>query len=281
MRIRIRPKSSIEEYHANKKNKFLIRIRKKSDVIRRQQISSQREKEAQAIKQAHLENGNGKVNRAGNKRGLYRQDMSPEDLSEDMKKRRAMRRFYNKQMPVPQCNGCAFAAQCPQFKAGYECAFLPFLNSHKVESVDDLIIYMREMIGAGVRRTHWALTAETLSGGTPSFETTEQMAMLFNQLKELYQIATKQDTEIEIEGDASIIGQLFGGLGQLVEDTKLAHAKPINVKPVIRETAPLLMDKEAVPADMDVGLFQEFSKNEVLRRHTGKENPVVTVTEAK
>src|SRR5690606_22368186 len=84
------------------------------------------------------------VNAAGDKRGLHQRENPPS--SEHMKKIRAMRKFYGKQMPVPVCNSCAFSTNCPQFKPNYECAFTPFLHSHSVRSTDDLIEGMENIV---------------------------------------------------------------------------------------------------------------------------------------
>lgn len=173
-----------------------------------------------------------KLNHAGNLRGMHNA-LNPPD-SESMKRIRAMRRFYNKQMPVLQCNGCAFAAGCPQFKAGYECAFLPFLNSHRIDTPQDLINYMKEMAGVSMRRSHLMTLAETLSGATPSLETTEALNIAFEQLSNLHTKLTEGDAEVSVETeDGGILGNLFGGLNNLIDRTRQAQQNPIDVPPVV------------------------------------------------
>lgn len=159
------------------------------------------------------------VARDGTLKGLHNRDNPPS--SEHMRKIRAMRRFYGKQMPVPQCSTCAFSANCPQFKAGHECAFKPFLQSHKVDSVSDLMFYMKELLGANMQRLHLATIFERLTGGTPSSELSESYAMLFQQLQQLHTLETEQGPELSVTtDDKSIIAKLFGGTNKLVAATE-------------------------------------------------------------
>lgn len=170
-----------------------------------------------------------KVNVSGNMRGM---NSAITQTSEHTRKIRAMRKFYNKQMPSLQCNGCSFASSCSQFKAGYECAFLPFLNSHKVETTEDLLHYMKELLAANMRRTHLTMIMETLSGGMPSLETSEALNLAYAQLANLHTKMTESETSsLEIEtDDSSIVGRLFGGLDNLLNETKDAANNPIDVQ---------------------------------------------------
>lgn len=159
------------------------------------------------------------VNRSGTQIGLHNRANPPS--SEHMRKVRAMRRFYGKQMPVPQCSTCAFSANCPQFKAGHECAFKPFLQSHSVDSLADLMFYMKELLGANMQRLHLATIFERLTGGTPSAELSESYAMLFQQLTQLHEMESSKGAEISVStDDESIISKLFGGMGKLVRATE-------------------------------------------------------------
>jgi hypothetical protein len=289
VKIRLRARGpisdSISDFQATKRRKLIIKLHSKSDKERKLQLK------AEAIARLPDKYSNGKekslvLNSSGNKRGLHMRKEEPEEASKRMKKIRAMRRFYNKQMPVLQCNGCAYSAQCPQYRAGYECAFLPMLNAHKIDSIPDLIHYMRELVGANMRRTHLGLTMETMSGGKPSLENSEALQMAFMQLKELHQIATKHDAEVEIEtDDSSIIGQIFGDLKNLIQDTREANDEPINVAPVEKQLASAdvlaLTDKEDHSADVNTELLREFSRDQILsrtRKKSGSESPVIEVT---
>ncbi len=173
------------------------------------------------------------LNKVGDRRGINIRENPPS--SEHMKKVRAMRKFYNKKMPELQCSNCSFASQCPQFRSGYVCAFQPFLKSHKIESTEDLIFYMKELLSSTMRRTQLTLLMETLTGAAPSLEVSEALTLAFNNLKQFHELVTTQDS-ISVELDdpnGSLIGRLFGGLQNLVEDTKEAGSKPIDVQAIV------------------------------------------------
>jgi hypothetical protein len=154
--------------------------------------------------------------------------------SERMRKIRAMRKIYNKQMPTLACNSCAYASSCPQFKAGYECAFNPFLNSHKVETPEDLMNYMQDLVAANFRRAQQATIMETLSGGAPSLELTESLAMLFNMTRDLHDKMSEEGTSVTVETeDDSIIRRLFGSSENLLGETRKALKEPIEVSAVV------------------------------------------------
>ena len=137
--------------------------------------------------------------------------------SEHMSKIRQMRKVYNKQMPKLACNNCSFQGSCPKFRAGYECAFIPFLQSHEVKNEKDLMAELKNVVTANVQRMHLAATFETLGGGSPSMEVTEQMNGVFNQMKELYTLMMDtEESETELSNEETIVGQLFGDLSSLV-----------------------------------------------------------------
>ena len=221
-------------------------------------------------------------NRLGNRSGMHNRENPPS--SEHMSKIRAMRKIYNKQMPVLQCSGCAYSQQCPQFKAGYECAYLPFLNSHDIKNEDDLLDEMKNMATVSVRRAHLQTIMETLTGTAPSLEVSESHAMAFSQLKMLSETMTemgKTSLEIEAEG-GSVISKIFGDLGSLIEDTAQQRLNPILVEP------PLTIDiahGEASNEDVVQELVHAHTRDELA--HVGKvqrdsrQMPVVAMGELK
>ena len=228
MKLNIKNSSGAIPIDLKKSEREATVLSRLSQKIRRKELSSVNEVKALSRKDpAPLAAGprtTVKVNISGNLRGMHNhQD------SERMRRIRGMRKFYNKAMPVLQCASCAFQSSCPQYKAGYECAFLPFLDSHSVESEKDLISYLKELVGANMRRTHFTLMAETLQGGAPSLETSEALNLAFTQVKSLHELMS-ESTDVTVEtDDSSIIGKLFGGLDKLMGATKEAMMHPIDV----------------------------------------------------
>lgn len=198
------------------------------------------------------------LSRSGGLAGMHSRANPPD--SGHMKKIRAMRKFYNRQMPALQCSGCAFASSCPQFKAGYECAFLPYLNSHSIGSEQDLIESMKNLTEANVRRAHLQTLMETLQGGMPTLEVSESLSLAFNQLRDLHErieASSKATVSIESE-DESIIAKLFGNMDNLLGSTKEAREHPIDV-PLMR----LPEKAESIDSETNLDLIREHSKDEL------------------
>lgn len=134
------------------------------------------------------------------------------------------RKMHGRHLPVLACSRCSISSNCPKFKAGYECAYLPYLNSHKVESTDDLLKYMKLMVGNSMKRAQMMSIVESASGGMPSLETSEALDTAFRQLKELHGVMKAEipDDTLEIEADSSIVGSLFGGMKmkRVMDDTE-------------------------------------------------------------
>lgn len=171
---------------------------------------------------------------------------------EETAKKWKARAFFGRHLAILQCNNCSMSRVCPKFKAGYECAFLPFLNSHRVETATDLVRYMKQMVENSMRRAQLISMVEAASGGMPSIEASESLDTAFRQLKELHSVVTeKVDEEIEMEGDATVVGQIFGGMKakRLLDDTiEMKRNDPLL-------NLPLVPDTEQLPGhvkDMDV-----------------------------
>lgn len=185
-----------------------------------------------------------KLNIKGNRRGMH-----AAGDTDEARRRQAMRKLWNAKMPVMHCNNCAFSQQCPQYKAGYECAFNRFFDAHAIQNEQDLIFYAKQLCEQGVKRSQKMLLAEALSGGAPSLETTEALSIAFAQLMQLHDRVT-ESAEVEIESsDSTIIGKLFGGLDGLMSETDNAIANPIHIPSTNAEA--LLIDNGAteVPSD--------------------------------
>lgn len=137
-----------------------------------------------------------------------------------------MRKLWNPALPSLKCSNCAFSTQCSQYRMGYECAFLPFLTSHKIESVADLKFYMKELLTEGIRRAQTGMLMETLTGAAPSLELTEALNGLYHQFSNALQLEMKTaGGSDELEASHNVIGDLFGSMETLVSSTRAAKAQ--------------------------------------------------------
>lgn len=170
-------------------------------------------------------------------------------------------RLWNKKMPTLHCNICSFSQQCPQFKASYECAFLRFLDGHRINSSEDLLHYMKEMCEQGMRRTQLMLIGETLSGGKPTLETTEAMALTFSQMT---QLLTQQAKSVSVEigsDDSGLVGSLFGDLDGLKRRTNASLATSIAATTAAEaalEFTPSPLSEDSGISGIDADLLSAF-----------------------
>ena len=213
-----------------------------------------------------------KLNVKGDLRGMHMAKNPPD--SDHMRKVRAMRNFYNKQMPVLQCSHCSFSTQCPKFKAGFECAFLPFLNSHKVESTEDLKQYGKMLVESNMRRVHMSLMMESMTGGAPTLETTESLNLAFQQVMQLDERLDSQ-SELTLEtDDQSIIGKLFGTIDELVDDTTGCHISESTdaLSALENAKAQVSADNSTLPE-----MLRKAQEEQVIKKAGNKKAPVVEV----
>lgn len=229
MKLKLRPTSKAQ---ALKKN-LTLKLTKKSEAVRQEELHEQRK----VLVTAKPREGNVKI-KLTRKRGAGNLTLNsahpapadtglPATAQADSPVWQA-RKMHGRHLPVLVCSNCSISRVCPKFRAGYECAYLPYLNSHKVESVDDLVKYMKIMVGNSMKRAQMMSIIEAASGGMPSVETSESLDTAFRQLKDLHSVMKDSGSDediIEIEGDNSIIGNLFGGLKlqKLVEQTDDMH----------------------------------------------------------
>lgn len=245
----------------NVKRRIKLRLSKASETVRAQEIRAVRNvtpgKQAPDAPPTDPKSKNLTLNlkRKGVTVGSKAELALREDDEETQKKWKA-RAFFGRHLTVLQCNNCAMSRVCPKFKAGYECAFLPYLNSHKIETANDLVRYMKQHVENSMRRAQLMSMSEAASGGMPSVETSEALDMAFRQLKDLHSVVTeKVDEEIAMEGEGTIVGQIFGGMKAklLLEETiQMKKDDPLANLPKVDDTelSPALTLEANVSAEL-------------------------------
>lgn len=212
-----------------------MKIRRKKVKVARAKSTPKKESSARAT---FLVPSKGKaLNKTGDRRGMHMAEKPPS--SARMKQIRKMRRFDNPMLPKQQCNNCSFSSQCPQFRANYVCAFLPFLKAHKIESIKDLLFYCKELVAANMQRTHLALIMEKMTGGMPSQEISEQLQLSFDQLLNLHQRMTdsKISAEISMDENGSVVKRIFGPIDEMSKALARVKSRPIDVTSIVDQRA--------------------------------------------
>lgn len=188
------------------------------------------------------------LNKAGNRRGMHNAKVVPIQ---------GERRFWNKHMPRLACDNCAFVAQCPQYRAGHECSFLPFLHGHSITNERDLIEYAKQLAAENMRRVHQGMMMETMTGAAPSSEMSEQLSMAINDLMKLHQriTDTKVQGSLTVSKGGGVVAQLFGSMDDLMEHVDTAR-NTINGTPLAQ--AQELQDESALEAALSGKDFVEI-----------------------
>ena len=210
------------------------------------------------------------INKSGNQRGMHMKRNPPK--SSRMSKIRAMRSFYGKQMPAMRCDSCAVSSSCPKFRTGYECAYLPFLNSHSIKNMTDLVHGMKQLATASIRRAHFSAMIEQMTGERPSTEVTEQLMLAAKQMNDLYMALSKNDLTLELQGDGqSIVAKIFGSLDSFTQQIDKVRKDPIDVTQYELENARRssnVIEAEVVSdsgAEVETEALQEFRKKALER----------------
>lgn len=134
-------------------------------------------------------------------------DLVPTDESpaQVVKKRRM--KFNGNHLPVVHCNTCQFTQTCPQYKPGYQCAFIHSMMK-KIESAEDIPEFMQLIVEADMGRLQQALVFEQLNGGGSSEEVTLLMDSVFNKLQRMHDLKSGKPPESE----GGLLAKLFGSM---------------------------------------------------------------------
>lgn len=74
------------------------------------------------------------------------------------------KKMYSNKYPKLACDTCYAAAKCPEFKAGYVCAYHKMFNRFSTRDMGDIIQSIQGMVEYNMTRMQKAMIMETLSG---------------------------------------------------------------------------------------------------------------------
>lgn len=181
--------------------------------------------------------------------------------SETSREARKLRTDYGKKLPPLACDNCSFAAQCPQFKQGYECAFTGIISFTKLESLEDIKHAQMRIIEANMTTAELGLIQQRLAGGVIDAMTSSRLDAAFEQLaefrrNEIAQIGKPQDT-LTLKGPG-IIERLFGSLAKLTaEEMNTKKVEVLEVKAVVVDDSKVA---EKIKSDKEVELDEIIEK---------------------
>lgn len=158
--------------------------------------------------------------------------------------------IYSKKYPKLNCDTCYKSGDCPEYKAGFICAYDKMLNRFDTRNYDDIVDAMTSIVNANLSRMQKAMLFETMDGGMPTAEVTgliDQNMRLLEKMKALQDTAPKtilsQRRVIKEDGseetvtemsvnpqEGGILSKIFGASESKEEskkDTKIVEAEII------------------------------------------------------
>ena len=144
---------------------------------------------------------------------------------------RKPKQLYSKKYPKFACDTCYAAQKCPEYKAGYVCAFHKMFNRFDTRDMGDIIQAMQGMVSHNLARMQRAMVMETINGTVDPNVTSfiNQNMALLNNLRQMYECGSaevlkqtrivradgtrEETTQITNPQGGGILEKLFGNLG--------------------------------------------------------------------
>lgn len=142
------------------------------------------------------------------------------------------KKMYSDKFPKLACDTCFNAQKCPEYKAGYACAYNKLFDKFDTRDMGDIIQAMQSIVNFSLGRLQRSMLTEMMSGGLPDPAVSGMIDQSMRQLMQLKQMYECGNTEVLkqtkiIKGDGTqetttqvtnpqsggILEKIFGGLG--------------------------------------------------------------------
>lgn len=142
---------------------------------------------------------------------------------------RKPKNIYSEKYPRLVCDTCYKSGDCPQYKAGYICAFDKMMKRFDSRNYDDVVDAMASMVNTNLERMQRAMMFETMDGGFITPEVTGLIDQNMRLLEKMQSIQNNKPkpilsqtrvvnsdgseqttTQVEVGAGASILEKLFG-----------------------------------------------------------------------
>ena len=143
---------------------------------------------------------------------------------------RKPKKVYSQKYPKFACDTCYAAQKCPEYKAGYVCAYQKMFNRFDTRDMGDIIQSLQGMVEHNMTRMQRAMIMEVINGTIDPQVTAfiDQNMRLMTMLKNMYEVGspevlrqtrivradgTKEETtQITNPQSGGILEKLFGGM---------------------------------------------------------------------
>lgn len=143
------------------------------------------------------------------------------------------KKMYSNKYPKLACDSCVNAQRCPEYKAGYACAYNKMFERYNTRDMGDIIQAMQGIADYSMIRLQRGMLIETMQGGgIPDPNVTSMMNQtmgLFTQLQRMYEVGNQEvirqtkvlradgtqemTTQVSNPQRGGILEKIFGDMG--------------------------------------------------------------------
>lgn len=166
---------------------------------------------------------------------------------------RKPKKVYSKKFPKFACDTCYAAQKCPEYKAGYVCAYHKMFTRFDTRDMGDIIQIMQSMVEHNVTRMQRAMVMEVINGTIDPNVTSfiDQNTRLLAQLKQMYEMGSpevlrqtrviradgtrEETTQITNPQGGGILEKLFGSASSSSESSNDESLVTLDEEPTPEE----------------------------------------------
>lgn len=142
------------------------------------------------------------------------------------------KKLYSNKYPKMACDSCINAQKCPEYKAGYACAYNQMFERFNTRDMGDIIQAMQGITEFSLVRLQRGMLTETMEGGLPDPNVTNMMNQtmgLLSQLQRMYETGSQEvirqtkimradgtqemTTQVSNPQRGGILEKIFGDMG--------------------------------------------------------------------
>ena len=142
------------------------------------------------------------------------------------------KKLYSNKYPKMACDSCINAQKCPEYKAGYACAYNKMFERFNTRDMGDIIQAMQGITEFSLVRLQRGMMTETMNGGIPDPNVSNMMNQtmgLLNQLQRMYESGSQEvirqtkimradgtqemTTQVSNPQSGGILEKIFGDMG--------------------------------------------------------------------
>lgn len=147
------------------------------------------------------------------------------------------KKMYSKKFPKLACDTCYAAQKCPEYKAGFACAYNKIFDKFDTRDMGDIIQAMQGIVDFSLGRLQRTMMFEMLEGGLPDPNVSammDQSMRYLGQLKSMYESGSTEvlrqtkilrsdgtqemTTQVTNPQRGGILEKIFGDLGKSDDD---------------------------------------------------------------